>query len=86
MFIQTKENILKHMKTTIELESQLESMLEQDSKHLDPETERNQLLAAVRKDNTEVSAIEQQIKETSFEMEKIQNQLKDFENVNTFDR
>jgi len=74
------------MKTTIELESQLESMLEQDSKHLDPETERNQLLAAVRKDNTEVSAIEQQIKETSFEMEKIQNQLKDFENVNTFDR
>ena len=86
MFIQTKENILKHMKTTIELESQLESMLEQDSKHLDPETERNQLLAAVRKDNTEVSAIEQQIKDTSFEMEKIQNQLKDFENVNTFDR
>ena len=61
-------------------------MLEQDSKHLDPETERNQLLAAVRKDNTEVSAIEQQIKDTSFEMEKIQNQLKDFENVNTFDR
>ena len=69
---------------TIELENQLQSMLEQDSKHLDPEAERTQLVAAVRRDNTEVSAMEQQIKETSFQIEHIQNQLKEVENVSSF--
>ena len=81
MLPQTKEDIFQHMKVTIELENQLESMLEQDSKLLDPEAERIQLLAAVRRDNAEVSTIEQQIKETSFQIEHIQNQLQEVENV-----
>ena len=67
--------------TSAELEKKRESMLEQDHKRLDPQSEVAELLATVRSDNIEVSAIEQQIKDTAFQIESLNNQLKEIDQV-----
>ena len=56
-------------------------MAEQDSKRLDPEEEKAQLLARVKSDNAEVAVMEQQIKEVAIQLERLQNELKEVDNV-----
>lgn len=55
--------------------------MEQESKRLDPEEEKAQLLSRVKSDNAEVAVMEQQIKEVSFQLERLQNELKEVDNV-----
>ena len=58
-------------------------MMEQEANRLNPEDERAQLLANVRSDNAEVSAMEQQIKDLQSQVERVQNELKSIEDVKT---
>ena len=57
--------------------------MEQEANRLNPEDERAQLLANVRSDNAEVSAMEQQIKDLQSQVERVQNELKSIEDVKT---
>lgn len=69
-----------NLQTTLEdLEGKRRAMIEQESKRLDPEQERNQLLAAVRSDNIEITAMEQEIKDTQSLISRAQDRLKDIE-------
>ena len=67
-----------------ELEKQYLLMLEQESQRLDPDEERAQLLGNVRSDNAEISAMDAKIKETQIQIERIQNELKEAEDVRIY--
>jgi septal ring factor EnvC (AmiA/AmiB activator) len=66
-----------------DLEKKQKVMMEQEANRLNPEDERAQLLANVRSDNAEVSAMEQQIKDLQSQVERVQNELKSIEDVRT---
>ena len=69
--------------TVADLEKKQKVMMEQEANRLNPEDERAQLLANVRSDNAEVSAMEQQIKDLQSQVERVQNELKSIEDVRT---
>ena len=69
--------------TVADLEKKQKVMMEQEANRLNPEDERAQLLANVRSDNAEVSAMEQQIKDLQSQVERVQNELKSIEDVKT---
>lgn len=73
---------LRQAQTELEMKYQL--MKENDAKRLSPEDERAELLATVKNDNAEVAAMEQQINELGTQIERLQNELKEVDNVSSF--
>lgn len=67
--------------TLAELEVKQDSMIQQEAKRLEPEEEKAQLLARVKSDNAEVALMEQQIKEATAQLERLQNELKEVDSV-----
>ncbi len=71
-----------HLRQSLaELEAKQELMAEQDSKRLEPEEEKAQLLARVKSDNAEIAVMEQQIKDVGAQLERVQNEQKEVDNV-----
>lgn len=80
-YFQAKEEMFHLRQSLAELEAKQELMAEQDSKRLEPEEEKAQLLARVKSDNAEIGVMEQQIKDIGVQLERVQNELKEVDNV-----